>query len=139
MATPLQTTKKARVICRLAGSDHLGDEVAGLQALHGALADHVADVVLVVRQPVQREGGVVLQVAVAAVQQVQQRWQAPGLRRMQTRSCWVVTLGLLTNIMHQQSSDHSKPPDCDACHAKVENAVTRVVCWMQHTSGAQNL
>ncbi len=78
-AIPLQTA-----IGR--GVADLGDEVAGLQALHGALADHVADVVLVVGQPVQRERRVVLQVAVAAVQQVQQRRQAPRLRRMQGKS-----------------------------------------------------
>mmetsp|Transcript_10990 Transcript_10990/g.46181 ORF Transcript_10990/g.46181 Transcript_10990/m.46181 type:complete len:376 (+) Transcript_10990:1440-2567(+) len=48
----------------------LHDELAPHQPLHRALAHDVGNVVLVVREAVQRERGVVLQVALVAVQQI---------------------------------------------------------------------
>mmetsp|Transcript_2401 Transcript_2401/g.6021 ORF Transcript_2401/g.6021 Transcript_2401/m.6021 type:complete len:449 (+) Transcript_2401:472-1818(+) len=57
----------------------LHDEVAVDEALHAALADDVRDVVLVVREAVEREGRVVLQVAVARVHEVQQRLEPAGV------------------------------------------------------------
>ena len=58
----------------------LHDELAPHQPLHGALANDVRYVVLVVREAIQRERGVVLQVALVAVQQIKQRPQPGGVQ-----------------------------------------------------------
>ncbi len=71
----------ARGEARTHGTAHLHREP--LAALHEPLqrahADDVWDVVLVVGEPVQREGGVVLQVVVLGLEQVEQGHQPAAL------------------------------------------------------------
>ena len=57
----------------------LSFELAVHQPLHRALADDVGDVILVVRQSVQRERGVVLQVGLVRVQEVEKGSQSVGV------------------------------------------------------------
>ena len=59
---------------------HLHQELAVLQALYTALAHYGRDVVLVVRQSVQCEGRIVLQIAVARRHELKQRRQPSRLR-----------------------------------------------------------
>ena len=59
---------------------HLHQELAVLQALHSALAHYGRNIVLVVRQPIQGKGCIVLQVAVARGHELQQRRQPSRLR-----------------------------------------------------------
>lgn len=57
----------------------LHNELGLLQALHAAVAHDVCHVVLVVREAVQCKGGVVLQIPVLALQQLQKRPQPARL------------------------------------------------------------
>lgn len=58
---------------------HLHKQLAILQTLHSALPDYGCDVVLIVCQAVQGEGGIMLQVAISGRHELQQWRQAASL------------------------------------------------------------
>ena len=101
MSVPLQMARKRRVKVVLCGEGLTwAMRSQACRRCTAPLADHIADIVLVVGQPVQRERRIVLQVAIAAVQPgPAAAGRPPDCDAVRTRVSLAVTIWLEANVV----------------------------------------